>query len=688
MRFIKFIARRENSMKKIIFISVLLAVVMSMTSCLTLLSVLLDSESTEDVTSYVTDNTESNAADAEKIRTEKDAFDASEKLICVTGGAMLQIPDYFSLGNNSQENRRWYYAETAGKTAFIYIFEWPGDNDGKKYSQAEFEEDIENNELQNMYLEMSFSGKDFSNAELLNTEYTNINNTKCCLADYKVDFKNSDTIYKVDCSVFFVYIDRTDTILCLNLGQTDNTDYTYNNDFRKIINSIKILTDEEEENSHTHEYKTTVTKEATCKEEGEQTLTCTVCFRTHTEIIPVSEVHKYSYPTVVKVATCKDTGEKKYVCSTCGYEYTEIIPVKNAHTYSEWKQTKAPTSSTAGSKERKCTVCGKTQTEEVPKLAPVNLPKSTLANNAIKINKQQTVTVPDYCEFTIESINITNDVLPPRRSGVYSHYQAYDETVYIDVCMKYKNLQTEKISADDTLRAYLIFSGIYEYKCSIIVEEDNRSDFTYASITNIAPLSSIYLHVLFNASNVIKSTNGSLTAVFQMDGKSYSIEVRDGMNNTVDTSDGYAQKSSGNITKDEKIAIPGKCEFYIDSISITSTVKPPRASGYYLYYKADEGNKYIDICLYYKNTSNKYINADTVIKSEKLIYNKKYEYTASGCIEEKNRSEFTYLLITDIEPLNYGYIHVMFEVPDEVASNIKGQSVTLTINGSKYTVTI
>ena len=715
-------------MKKLILISILLVIVMSMTSCLTMLSVLLGDEDTTVSTQTDAENQTNTVAtdNATKSRKEKDAYDTSKKIDCIAAGAIFHVPDYFSLGDNSKENSRWYYAETSGKVASINTFEWPGDGDGKKYSQAEFEEDISNNTLQNMFMKMYFSNENFSDAEILNVEYLNIRQKKCCLFSYQVKYKHSDITYKTTGNVFFIYVDRTDIILCLILFQTDNTEYTYYNDFRKVINSIKLLSEEEESASHAHDYITSVTKVPTCVEAGEKTMTCSICSKQYTETIPATGVHTYevkvvkeatciddgeniytcsvcsdSYKETVpatgnhqfvskitKEPTCKDAGAKEHVCSVCGYKKTEEISKTTNHTYTEWQETKAASTSSAGIKERTCKICGQKQTEEIPKLYPVTLPKSTLANNGTNINKQQTVTISNYCEFTIENIDITNDVVPPKKSGVYSHYQAYDGKTYVDIRIKYKNTQSKKISADDVFRAYLIFSDIYEYRGFNIVEDDGGSDFTYSSITNIAPLSTIYLHVLFETSSLIKTTNGSLKAVFQINGKTYVVNIRDGSAEPMDTSEGYKQKSSGSIEKGEKIAIPGKCEFYIDSIDITSAVRPPRATGYYLYYKADEGNKYIDICFCFKNTGNQNLSADNAIKSAKFTYKSKYEYSASGCIEEKGRSEFTYLLITDIKPLCYEYIHVMFEVPDEVANNASGIPVSFVINGAKYSVTI
>ena len=87
----------------------------------------------------------------------------------------------------------------------------------------------------------------------------------------------------------------------------------------------------------------TVTKEATCTEDGEQTRTCTECSAMKTESIPATG-HSY----------------ENGVCTACGAKEpcTE-------HTWDEGKITTAPTCTAKGEKTYTCTVCGAEKTEPV-----------------------------------------------------------------------------------------------------------------------------------------------------------------------------------------------------------------------------------------------------------------------------------------------------------------------------------
>ena len=78
--------------------------------------------------------------------------------------------------------------------------------------------------------------------------------------------------------------------------------------------------------------------------------------------------HTWNSGTVTKQATCKETGVKTYTCTTCSATKTETIAKTNNHSFGDWKQTKAPTCTDAGTETRTCTVCGKPETRNISAL--------------------------------------------------------------------------------------------------------------------------------------------------------------------------------------------------------------------------------------------------------------------------------------------------------------------------------
>ncbi len=98
-----------------------------------------------------------------------------------------------------------------------------------------------------------------------------------------------------------------------------------------------------------------ITKDPSCKQEGEKTYTCTVCGETKKTVLSL-ESHSYG-------AWEKDSASThKKVCSVCG------DAVKASHTWDSGKITKEATCKTEGERTYTCTTCGETQKIAISKL--------------------------------------------------------------------------------------------------------------------------------------------------------------------------------------------------------------------------------------------------------------------------------------------------------------------------------
>lgn len=287
------------------------------------------------------------------------------------------------------------------------------------------------------------------------------------------------------------------------------------------------------------------------------------------------------------------------------------------------------------------------------------------------------------CEFKIEYFKITRDVLPPNPGRVYSHYAANDGKVLVDLCVAYKNTDTVKIVAEKTISGKLIYSGTYEYTGFSMIEEDNRSDFTYSNITSIAPLSKEYVHYLFEVPEEVETSGSEIVLKMNIGGEKYRIVVRDGNGTETEDANKQETKTSGEVVLRE-IVVTKNSEFSIDYSEVTRDVIPPNPGRVYSHYEADDGEVFVDVCFAYKNTRSNKIGADDVI-SAKLKYAGKYTYTGATMIEEDSRSNFTYSNITSIAPLSTEYIHYLFAVPEELRASNEPIEITFTIDGNTYT---
>lgn len=122
--------------------------------------------------------------------------------------------------------------------------------------------------------------------------------------------------------------------------------------------------------AHEHTYGDwTVTKEATCTEDGEKVHTCTVADCGYTETVVITKLgHKFGDWTVVKEATCTEVGVKARACATC--KHTETQPIEKLdHKLGDWTVTKETTCTETGEKVRGCANCDYTETEVIAKTA-------------------------------------------------------------------------------------------------------------------------------------------------------------------------------------------------------------------------------------------------------------------------------------------------------------------------------
>ena len=151
-----------------------------------------------------------------------------------------------------------------------------------------------------------------------------------------------------------------------------------------------------------------ITKEPTCKEEGEKTFTCSICGNTKTEKVSTTdhqhmEIRNQKNPTCkeagysgdtycadcgVKISsgktiaktknhnwdggvittepTCTERGEKTFTCTICGNTDTKKVNA-TGHRYGAYKVVKEPTNKRKGLKSKTCSVCGKIVYEAIPK---------------------------------------------------------------------------------------------------------------------------------------------------------------------------------------------------------------------------------------------------------------------------------------------------------------------------------
>lgn len=167
------------------------------------------------------------------------------------------------------------------------------------------------------------------------------------------------------------------------------------------------------------------------------------------------------------------------------------------------------------------------QAEQITLPSPTTSPTMTYMDTLPKMDVGDSIETMDFKVY-VDYSYISPVVVPPQTNGFYIYYEAEVNRTYVDVCFAYKNRQSYDVRADQVISAELKYDDRkYTYKGFSIIEEDNRSDFTYTNITSISPLSTEYIHYLFEMPAEIENNTKSIEILFTtIDGKDYIYTVR------------------------------------------------------------------------------------------------------------------------------------------------------------------
>ena len=149
------------------------------------------------------------------------------------------------------------------------------------------------------------------------------------------------------------------------------------------------------------------------------------------------------------------------------------------------------------------------------------------SSSAKSISVGQTVTTKNF-EFTLRKVELSYDVNPDNPASFYMHYPAASGKVYIHVDADIKNLQKQDLEADEVYNVEADYNDGYKYNGSLIVGKENRSSFTYANITSIAPLETLDVHSLVECPEVVETdtTSKQYIIIKMADGSRYKYVIR------------------------------------------------------------------------------------------------------------------------------------------------------------------
>lgn len=127
--------------------------------------------------------------------------------------------------------------------------------------------------------------------------------------------------------------------------------------------------------NHVWDEEYTIDEEATCTDEGSESIHCSICGEIDESTIRVipRKDHEYGDWTVTKEATCVEAGSKEKICANCGDKVTEEILATGHIWNEEYTVDKEATYEEEGSESIHCSVCGvidESTVRSIPKKEP------------------------------------------------------------------------------------------------------------------------------------------------------------------------------------------------------------------------------------------------------------------------------------------------------------------------------
>ena len=103
-----------------------------------------------------------------------------------------------------------------------------------------------------------------------------------------------------------------------------------------------------------------VDKEATCTQEGSESIHCSICgtIQDNSSRAIDKKPHAYGEWKTTKEASCSEDGSREKICSDCGDKITETIPATGHQWNKEYTVDKEATCTEEGSESIHCSVCG------------------------------------------------------------------------------------------------------------------------------------------------------------------------------------------------------------------------------------------------------------------------------------------------------------------------------------------
>lgn len=276
--------------------------------------------------------------------------------------------------------------------------------------------------------------------------------------------------------------------------------------------------------------------------------------------------------------------------------------------------------------------------------------------------------VEDIAEYQIYDVFTTETIQAPIGSSLA--FTAGEGNEFIVVAMKVKNLKSESERVSDLVEATLNVNG-KDYSASDYTLTDGDT-----SVDGYSSIDALETAKVYFSFKVKKGTS--------TDGMVLTVKIGEQEASTpVSLSDYEAQKAKLEINKE--ITDGDTLSATVEKVYYTDIIEPTTPASYYRYYEAESGKTYLALKVRVKNLKGDDLACDE-IAGAKCVYNDKYEYTASSCVEEDGGSDITYSNITSIAPLDTTVMYYFMEIPEDAEGG--DMEVEFYVLGQAYYYTV
>lgn len=272
--------------------------------------------------------------------------------------------------------------------------------------------------------------------------------------------------------------------------------------------------------------------------------------------------------------------------------------------------------------------------------------------------------VENVVEYEIERV-FTTDKLQALLNNSFS-YTPEAGNQYIVIDTKVKNLTAQQANVDSLLTMKLAVGGVTYDAQGYTVSDDSIE--WYGTIEALEE-SRVYFAVQVPQGTSAENMTLTTTSGGNVSSCTLSISDYESKKQTINMGQEYTDNETLSIT--------------FEKAYFTNVVEPPRTDGYYRYYEAENGKKYLVTKFEVKNLKGSALDIEN-ITGIKAVYDGKYKYDGFVCVEEDEGSSLTNY--ADIDPLNTAVGYYLIEVPEMVENGPVELEIYLLGENYYYTV--